>query len=92
MVEFGQVNRGVLLINVILFLAVVDVDVEVSADWERVLLLLLSRTFHWGICIHPRAGGLRRAQKSIEQLVTTIGMRANRGKNADLACRCITSR
>ena len=33
-VEFGQVNRGVLLVYVILVLAVVDVDVKVSADWE----------------------------------------------------------
>ena len=38
MVELGQVNPGVLLVDVILVLAVLDVDVKVSADWERVLL------------------------------------------------------
>lgn len=86
MVEFGQVNSGVFLVDVILVLAVVDVDVdvEVSANWERVLLLLLlllSRTVLRGSRIHPCAGGLgllrsglRRAQNSIEQLVTDRGM------------------
>ncbi len=54
MVEFGQVNHGVLLVNIILVLVVVDADVKVSADWERVLLRI--RQVRRFLMIHESRG------------------------------------